>query len=152
MLGLLQAQWTFTGFDASAHMAEETQNLRVRAPWGIVLSVAVAGVTGYLLILALTLAIHDPHAILHHQNTAGSETPAAIAILQLSLGTRLSAYAPEAIPRAGDPTHVIVSGLTASRSLASRDPSIWLQNPVDVIDHKYIERCPGSAVTSDRDS
>ncbi|HUA87481.1 MAG TPA: amino acid permease [Bryobacteraceae bacterium] len=88
VLGLLQAQWTFTGFDASAHMAEETLNPRVRAPWGIVLSVAVAGVTGYLLILALTLAIHDHQAILHRQDSSGSETPAAIAILQLSLGPR----------------------------------------------------------------
>ena len=82
LLGLLQAHWTYTGFDASAHMAEETENPRVRAPWGIVLSVAVAGVTGYLLILALTLAIQDHRAILH------GEVPAAIAILQVSLGAR----------------------------------------------------------------
>jgi amino acid transporter len=26
VLGLLQAQWTYTGFDASAHMAEETRD------------------------------------------------------------------------------------------------------------------------------
>ncbi len=83
LLGLLQAHWTFTGFDASAHMAEETENPRLRAPWGIVLSVAVAGVTGYLLILALTLAIQDHRAILR------SDTPAAIAILQVALGPRI---------------------------------------------------------------
>jgi amino acid transporter len=88
LLGLLQAQWTFTGFDASAHMAEETENPRVRAPWGIVLSVAVAGVTGYLLILALTLAIRDHAAILHMKDSAGNDTPAAIAILQVALGAK----------------------------------------------------------------
>ncbi len=88
LLGLLQAQWTFTGFDASAHMAEETENPRVRAPWGIVLSVAVAGVTGYLLILALTLAIRDHNAILHMKDAAGNEIPAAIAILEDALGAR----------------------------------------------------------------
>lgn len=88
LLGLLQAHWTYTGFDASAHMAEETENPRVRAPWGIVLSVAVAGVTGYLLILALTLAIRDPRSILHMKDAAGNEVPAAIAILQTSLGAR----------------------------------------------------------------
>lgn len=88
LLGLLQAHWTYTGFDASAHMAEETENPRVRAPWGIVMSVAVAGVTGYLLILALTLAIRDPREILHMKDAAGNEIPAAIAILQTSLGAR----------------------------------------------------------------
>jgi amino acid transporter len=88
LLGLLQAHWTYTGFDASAHMAEETENPRVRAPWGIVLSVAVAGVTGYLLILALTLAIRDPRQILHMKDAAGNEIPAAIAILQTSMGAR----------------------------------------------------------------
>ena len=80
LLGLLQAHWTYTGFDASAHMAEETENPRVRAPWGIVLSVAVAGVTGYALIVALTLAIHG-NAVLHAHDAAGNEIPAAIAIL-----------------------------------------------------------------------
>jgi amino acid transporter len=88
LLGLLQAHWTYTGFDASAHMAEETENPRVRAPWGIVLSVAVAGVTGYLLILALTLAIRDPREILHMKDAAGNDIPAAIAILEVSLGAR----------------------------------------------------------------
>jgi amino acid transporter len=88
LLGLLQAHWTFTGFDASAHMAEETENPRVRAPWGIVLSVAVAGVTGYLLILALTLAIQDHGAALHMKDAAGNDIPAAIAILQVALGAK----------------------------------------------------------------
>ena len=49
-LGLLQAQWTYTGFDASAHMAEETEDPRRHAPWGVVLSVAVSGIAGYVLI------------------------------------------------------------------------------------------------------
>jgi amino acid transporter len=87
LLGLLQAHWTYTGFDASAHMAEETENPRVRAPWGIVLSVAVAGVTGYALIVALTLAIRS-NAVLHAHDAAGNEIPAAIAILQTALGAR----------------------------------------------------------------
>lgn len=91
LLGLLQAHWTFTGFDGSAHMAEETGDPRRRAPWGIVLSVAVSGVVGYLLLLALTLAIQDP-AVLRQ-----SSTPAPVAILQAALwpraGTALGALA-----------------------------------------------------------
>ncbi len=59
MSGLLLAQWTYTGYDASAHTIEETRDARVRAPWGIFLSVAVSGLFGYLLIAFVTLAIKD---------------------------------------------------------------------------------------------
>jgi amino acid transporter len=59
MSGLLLAQWTFTGYDASAHTIEETKNARVRAPWGIFLSVAISGLVGYALIAFVTLAICD---------------------------------------------------------------------------------------------
>lgn len=57
--GLLLAQWTYTGYDASAHTIEETKDARVRAPWGIFLSVAVSGLFGYLLLVFVTLAIRD---------------------------------------------------------------------------------------------
>jgi amino acid transporter len=57
--GLLQAQWTYTGYDASAHTIEETKDARVRAPWGIYLSVAVSGIFGYLMLSFVTLAIKD---------------------------------------------------------------------------------------------
>ncbi len=59
LTGLLQAQWTYTGFDASAHTIEETRNARVTAPWGIYLSVAVSGVFGYVMLVFVTLAIGD---------------------------------------------------------------------------------------------
>jgi amino acid transporter len=88
MLGLLQAQWTYTGFDASAHMAEETEDPRRRAPWGIVLSVAVSGVVGFLLLTALTLAIPNIPQILGAKDASGNPVPAAIAVLQASLGPR----------------------------------------------------------------
>ncbi len=70
VLGLLQAQWTYTGFDASAHMAEETHDPRRRAPWGIVLSVAVSGV-GRLFSVAGPDA-GDPQ----HPGGAGRQRPA----------------------------------------------------------------------------
>ncbi|WP_338865815.1 amino acid permease [Myxococcus stipitatus] len=59
LIGLLQAQWTFTGYDASAHVSEETRDPTRNAPWGIFLSVAVSAVAGYLLLGAVTLAIRD---------------------------------------------------------------------------------------------
>jgi amino acid transporter len=88
VLGLLQAQWTYTGFDASAHMAEETHDPRRRAPWGIVLSVGVSGVAGYFLLLALTLAIHSIPAVLAAKDAQGNQIPAVIAILQQALGAK----------------------------------------------------------------
>lgn len=84
-LGLLQAQWTYTGFDASAHMAEETADPRRHAPWGIVLSVAVSGVAGYVLILAFTLAIPSIGQVL-------GPAPAVVRILQLALGERAGTW------------------------------------------------------------
>jgi amino acid transporter len=89
LLGLLQAQWTYTGFDASAHLAEETSDPRRTAPWGIVLSVAVAGVAGYLLLIALTLAIRSIPEALGARDSGGNAVPAAIAVLQTALGAKL---------------------------------------------------------------
>jgi amino acid transporter len=89
LLGLLQAQWTYTGFDASAHMAEETANARRTAPWGSVLSVGVSAIAGYALLLALTLAIRSIPDVLGATDAQGNPVPAAIAILQSSLGAKM---------------------------------------------------------------
>jgi amino acid transporter len=89
LLGLLQAQWTYTGFDASAHMAEETSDPRRTAPWGIVLAVAVSGVAGYALLIALTLAISSIPAALSAKDSGGNAVPAAIAVFQNALGPKL---------------------------------------------------------------
>ncbi len=51
---LLQANWTYTGYDASAHVAEETVGARVSSAWGIFLSVAVSAVVGFIFLFALT--------------------------------------------------------------------------------------------------
>lgn len=57
VLALLQAQWTYTGYDASAHMAEETYMAKMNSAWGVFLSVAVSAVVGYIVLLALTNSI-----------------------------------------------------------------------------------------------
>jgi len=56
---LLQANWTYTGYDASAHVAEETVGARKASAWGIFLSVAVSAVFGYIFLLAITLHLPD---------------------------------------------------------------------------------------------
>jgi amino acid transporter len=62
LLGLLQAQYTFTGYDASAHMSEETQNASRSAARGVVMSVVVSAIFGYILALGVTFAIQDEKA------------------------------------------------------------------------------------------
>lgn len=57
VLAMLQAQWTYTGYDASAHIAEETVMARLNSAWGVFLSVAVSAVVGYVLMLILTWCI-----------------------------------------------------------------------------------------------
>lgn len=59
VLAMLQAQWTYTGYDASAHVAEETIMARLNSAWGVFLSVAVSAIVGYVLLLVLTWCI--PH-------------------------------------------------------------------------------------------
>jgi amino acid transporter len=84
LVGLLLAGWTFTGYDASAHSSEETLDPTRNAPWGIVLSVAVSAVAGFLLLVAVTLAIPDLPA------AAAADNPFTF-VLQAALGTRAGA-------------------------------------------------------------
>ncbi|HEX5149708.1 MAG TPA: amino acid permease [Candidatus Limnocylindrales bacterium] len=60
---LLQANWTYTGYDASAHVAEETVGARISSAWGVFLSVAVSAVVGYAFLVALTLHTPDLAAL-----------------------------------------------------------------------------------------
>jgi amino acid transporter len=53
------AQYTYTGYDASAHVAEETRNASRDAPRGLVSSVWVSILAGWLLLVAVTAAIQD---------------------------------------------------------------------------------------------
>jgi amino acid permease (GABA permease) len=58
-LGLLLAQYTFTGYDASAHMTEETHNAARSGPRGIVMSIVVSLIAGWVLLIGLTFAIQN---------------------------------------------------------------------------------------------
>ena len=58
-LAFLQAQWTYTGYDASAHVAEETVLARLNSAWGVFLSVAVSAVVGYIVLMAFTFNVPD---------------------------------------------------------------------------------------------
>jgi amino acid transporter len=67
-LGLLMAQYTITGFDASAHTAEETNNASRGAAVGMWTAVAASVVFGWILLLAVTFAIPSTEGALETVN------------------------------------------------------------------------------------
>ncbi|GAA0939481.1 amino acid permease [Kribbella koreensis] len=68
LLGLLLAQYTFTGYDASAHMTEETHDAARSGPRGIVMSILVSLAAGWVLLIGLTFAIQS------YDGALGSDT------------------------------------------------------------------------------
>ena len=82
LVGLLLAQWTLTGYDASAHVSEETRDPRRTAPWGIIISVVVSVVFGFLMLSAITLSIPD----LAQATAFGDDALAGILRLRLGNG------------------------------------------------------------------
>jgi len=59
LIGLLLAQYTFTGYDASAHMTEETHQASTAGPRGIVMSIVVSLFAGWILLIGVTYAIQN---------------------------------------------------------------------------------------------
>ncbi|MFJ8628157.1 amino acid permease [Kitasatospora sp. NPDC093550] len=58
-IGLLLGGYTFCGYDASAHLSEETKDARVAAPRGIVRSIYVSLLAGFVLLAGLLFAVQD---------------------------------------------------------------------------------------------
>src|SRR5215467_7754588 len=56
-IGLLMAQYTYTGYDASAHMSEETRRASRAAAYGVIMSVVVSLIFGWIILLAVTFAV-----------------------------------------------------------------------------------------------
>lgn len=84
-LGLLLPAYTLTGFDASAHAAEETVGAAVNVPRGIVRSVLVSGVIGWVLLSAVVLAMPDPAEAAAQGDRAFVHTLFAVAPRPLAL-------------------------------------------------------------------
>lgn len=62
-LGFLLTQYTITGFDASAHLSEETQAASEHAAKGIWRSIAYSALGGWVLLLAFLFAVQDKDAV-----------------------------------------------------------------------------------------
>ena len=65
-LGLLMAQYTITGFDASAHLAEETRTASRGAAVGMYMSVVASVVFGFILLVAVTFAVPSTEGALEN--------------------------------------------------------------------------------------
>jgi amino acid transporter len=62
-LGFLLTQYTITGFDASAHLSEETHDAADGAAKGIWRSIFYSAIGGYVLLLAFVFAVQDPDKV-----------------------------------------------------------------------------------------
>ena len=62
-IGFLLAMYTQTGYDASAHTAEETQNAAINAAKGVWRSVFFSALIGWFVLLAFLFAANDVDAI-----------------------------------------------------------------------------------------
>ncbi|KAI0002698.1 major facilitator superfamily transporter glucose [Xylariaceae sp. FL0662B] len=59
MCGSLLSQYTLTGFDASAHLSEETRRASWSAPIGVISSVGFSAIFGFLVLMSLLFSIQD---------------------------------------------------------------------------------------------
>jgi amino acid transporter len=85
-IGLLMAQYTYTGYDASAHMSEETRSASRAAAWGVVMSVVMSVIFGFILLVAVTFAVPDV------KGTIAAGGYAVTYIWQTSLGTKWAEF------------------------------------------------------------
>ncbi|KAL6719984.1 polyamine transporter tpo5 [Lecanora helva] len=58
-VGILMSQYTILGFDASAHLCEETRKAVRDAPLGLITSIGGSAVIGFFLIISLLFSIQD---------------------------------------------------------------------------------------------
>ena len=80
-ISILTSLYSFSGYEASAHMAEETSGARLNAPRGIIYTCYATAVTGFGMLLALLFVTTDIKQAL--DSSSGN---AAIQVLHDSLG------------------------------------------------------------------
>ncbi|KAJ6988112.1 amino-acid permease BAT1 isoform X1 [Populus alba x Populus x berolinensis] len=78
VLGLLMSQYTLTGYDASAHMTEETKNAEKNGPKGIISAIGISVIFGWFYILGITFAVTNISYLLSEDNDAGGYAIAEI--------------------------------------------------------------------------
>jgi amino acid transporter len=91
-VGFLLTMYTITGYDASAHVAEETVGAEQAAAKGIWQSVALSAIIGWFVLLAFLFAATDPTAV-----TEGAGTPLTGGSIPVFLSTDMNQNWAEAI-------------------------------------------------------
>jgi amino acid transporter len=85
-LGFLLTQYTITGYDASAHLSEETQGAANQAARGIWQSIFYSAIGGWILLLSFVFAATDLNAINASDNPYGPGSALAVLASALSPG------------------------------------------------------------------
>ena len=91
-VGFLLTMYTITGYDASAHVAEETVGAEQAAAKGIWQSVAISALIGWFLLLAFLFAATHPNAV-----TNGAGTPLTGGSIAVFLSAEMNQNWAEAI-------------------------------------------------------
>ncbi len=156
LFSLLQANWTYTGYDASAHVAEETIGARTASAWGVFLSVAVSAVVGYLFLVALTTHLPDMSTLFPNPlpsdltNASQYYFGGGVAVISIlvynlgeTLGNLLSAGIAIAMAFCG-----LASVAAAGRMLFafSRDGGVPASGWLKQVSHRY--RTPANSLTA----
>ena len=92
LVGLMLAQYTLTGYDASAHMTEETRDAATSGPRGIMTSIWVSVVAGLVLMIGLTYAIPWAVGSDEYNAAAGAGINAAGVIWVASIGRHAAEF------------------------------------------------------------
>ena len=91
-VGLMLAQYTITGFDASAHMTEETHDAARSGPKGIVTSIWVSVVVGFILMIGLSVAVPFAVGSDEYNALAGNGILAGPTIILNAIGGNLAKF------------------------------------------------------------
>ncbi|KAH6656025.1 amino acid/polyamine transporter I [Truncatella angustata] len=70
--GALLSQYTLTGFDASAHLSEETRNASWAAPIGVISSVGFSAIFGFFVMMSLLFSIQSFDDVINSEINYGS--------------------------------------------------------------------------------
>ena len=93
VIGMLLAQYTLTGYDASAHLTEETHEAHIAGPKGVYRSVVVSVIFGYILLLGVWYAVQGQqgydNALGFQLATGNVAAPAQIFLDAVGKGTTI---------------------------------------------------------------
>ncbi|WFD00945.1 hypothetical protein MYAM1_003701 [Malassezia yamatoensis] len=140
LLSMTAAMWSLTGYDAAAHVAEETTNAAVVGPWAMFAAVAGTSTLGWALSIMFSFCIPDPAQLLESQlympiaqlyyNVVGKH--GALVLWSLTIIIQLNTAAAQVV----DASRVAYAfardgGLPFSSKIAYVHP--WTKSPINAV-------------------